>query len=654
MNKKFAIFYLLIVIPLLIFSQSNEVIDSIYLNALNAKNDSLKVIQLNDIVWETMFNEQGKALKIAKEALKIAKKSNNPYIISDSYNTLGAYYTIISDFYTSIKYHEKALSIRLKLKDKLAIMKSYNNLGSAKKEIGNHQEEIDYYFKALNITEELKDTISQTKIEMNIADALIRQQQFEEAEKYFIHALELLQILGDVNGQISCYIGLGNLHHNTGKFNRSIEYFIKVEKLVSSNTNNYILAKYHANYAALLKDISEENKAIKHIQESIKLNDKIGNTNSNLVNYINLAAIYESQKKTLLAKKTYLNALKIAMETGSKQWQKQAYLGIATTSYDLGDFKIAFDNYEKYAQLKDTLQGDEITTAIEELKTKYETQKKENEINLLQQSDLIKTTQIKTQKAQLYTKNILIISSIFVILVIVVSIYFILQKQKSKNELEKALAIKVTEETERLRIAKDIHDDLGSGLSKINFLSELIVKDKNLTNETTENVQSIAETSIKIVENMRDLIWILNPENTTLFGLVSRIREYSSDYLEDYPAELTFNFPNNVSETTISKESYREIFMTIKEALNNIVKHAKATIIEIQIELKNSAIEILIKDNGIGIVSNDSIKSNFLIGNGLKNMRYRIESIGGLFKLESNANIGTIIKILISLEKIKN
>jgi len=342
------------------------------------------------------------------------------------------------------------------------------------------------------------------------------------------------------------------------------------------------------------------------------------------------------------------------METGSKQWQKQAYLGIATTSYDLGDFKIAFDNYEKYAQLKDTLQGDEITTAIEELKTKYETQKKENEINLLQQSDLIKTTQIKTQKAQLYTKNILIISSIFVILVIVVSIYFILQKQKSKNELEKALAIKVTEETERLRIAKDIHDDLGSGLSKINFLSELIVKDKNLTNETTENVQSIAETSIKIVENMRDLIWILNPENTTLFGLVSRIREYSSDYLEDYPAELTFNFPNNVSETTISKESYREIFMTIKEALNNIVKHAKATIIEIQIELKNSAIEILIKDNGIGIVSNDSIKSNFLIGNGLKNMRYRIESIGGLFKLESNANIGTIIKILISLEKIKN
>ena len=171
----------------------------------------------------------GEAMAIA-DALKIAKKSNNPYIISDSHNTLGAYYTIISDFYTSIKYHEKALSIRLKLKDKLAIMKSYNNLGSAKKEIGNHQEEIDYYFKALNITEELKDTISQTKIEMNIADALIRQQQFEEAEKYFIHALELLQILGDVNGQISCYIGLGNLHHNTGKFNRSIEYFIKVEK----------------------------------------------------------------------------------------------------------------------------------------------------------------------------------------------------------------------------------------------------------------------------------------------------------------------------------------------------------------------------------------------------------------------------------------
>jgi len=653
MNKKFALYCLSLLAPLLIFSQSNEAIDSMYINASKTKNDSLKVIQLNDIVWATMFNNQEKSLKIAKEALNIAEKSKNPYTISDSYNTLGAYYMILSDFHSSIKYHEKALSIRLKLKDKLSIMKTYNNLGSAKKEIGNHKEEIDYYFKALKITDELSDTINQAKIEMNIADAFIRQQQFEEAEKYFLHSLQLLTDLHDINGQISCYIGLGTLHYKIGKFKASKNNYQEVEKLISSATNNYILAKYHANYAALLKDIGEETEAINQIKTSVSLNEKIGNTNSNLVNYINLAAIYESQKKTQLAKKIYLNALEIAIKTGSKQWQKQSYLGLATTSYNLGEFKLAFDNYEKYSTLKDTLQGEEITSSIEELKTKYETEKKENEIKLLEQSNLIKTTQIKTQIAQLHTKNILFLASTFVILIISVSVYFVLQKQKSKNRLEKDLAVKITEENERLRIAKDIHDDLGSGLSKISFLSELIVKDKTLTNKTAENVQSIAETSSKIVENMRDLIWILNPENTTLFGLVSRIREFASDYLEDYPAELIFNFPNQVEETPISKESYREIFMTFKEALNNIVKHSKASIIEIQIELKNNNIEILIKDNGIGIVGNNDIKTNSLIGNGLKNMRFRIESIGGMFKLETNSTIGTIITLLISIDKMK-
>ncbi len=646
MSQKYFFTIVFFLLNTFLFAQ-NQAIDSMYNNASNEKNDSLKVKKLNDVVWELMFNDKNRAIKIANEALVIAEKTNNQNSLSDSYNTLGVYYMIISDYTTSIKFHEKALAIRLKLNDKKGLLKTYNNLGSSKKEIGNYKEEIDYYFKALKITEELKDSINEAKIEMNVADAFIRQLQFDQAEKYYLLALKILEAFQDVSGQTGCYIGLGVLNYKTLNYKQSEMYYQKAEKLIGLSSSNFLVAKFHANYAALLKDINKKDEAIKHIQQSIELNEKIGNTNSNLVNYINLASIYEDLKKTQLAKQTYTKALNIALEIGSKQWQKQSYLGVATTSYSLGDFKTAYDNYEKYSDIKDSLQGEEISKSINELSAKYETEKKENQIKSLEQEKTINELTIKEQQHNLQKRNYLLIASILLLLILSVGIYFWYGNQQLKNKLENEKAIKETEEHERLRIAKDIHDDLGSGLSKINFLSELIVNNKNQSSEIKENAISISETAKKLVDNMRDLIWALNPENTTLAGLVSRIREYTSDYMEDFSTELKFNFPENVSFSNISKESYREIFMSVKECLNNIVKHSQAKLVELETKIENNNLYIAIKDNGIGF--SDVTQVN---GNGLRNMKNRIESVGGTFELKSDAKLGTQILFVVPLQKI--
>ena len=281
------------------------------------------------------------------------------------------------------------------------------------------------------------------------------------------------------------------------------------------------------------------------------------------------------------------------------------------------------------------------------MQTKYETEKKENEIQSLKQTTQIKNLQIEQQVLQIQKRNYLLIAALVFLIAASLGAYFYLGKQKLKRALERERTIKETEELERVRIAKDIHDDLGSGLSKINFLSELVVKQTQGHGDIKHNVESIADTAKKMVDNMRDLIWALNPENTTLANLIARVREYSSDYLEDFPIELNSTFPESIPQVPITKESHRGIFMVIKESLNNIIKHSKATQIYLHVQLKEKGLNIEIKDNGIGF-----ILSNKESGNGLRNMKSRIEAVGGSFDLKSEINNGSSISIQLPLEKI--
>jgi signal transduction histidine kinase len=196
--------------------------------------------------------------------------------------------------------------------------------------------------------------------------------------------------------------------------------------------------------------------------------------------------------------------------------------------------------------------------------------------------------------------------------------------EKYEKEQIRVVTEITTQENERLRLAKDIHDDLGSGLSKIKFLSEIVFSKSNAYPEIKTHIKSISDTSSLLVENMRDLIWALNPENTTLDGLAASIREYTSDYLGDFPLSLSFDFPENIPDHKITKEAHRNIFQTVKECLQNIVKHSHASAVRITVVVTEFHLLVKIADNGVGL-DNQTPTS----GNGIRNIQLRMADIGG-------------------------
>ncbi len=212
--------------------------------------------------------------------------------------------------------------------------------------------------------------------------------------------------------------------------------------------------------------------------------------------------------------------------------------------------------------------------------------------------------------------------------------YVTIQRYKRRLALEK----------ERSRISRDMHDEVGSSLSKISILSEL-AKQKAKDPELKGDVEKISESASEVVDNISEIIWAINPKNDTLDNLLAYIREYTGETLEmkniDYKIELPYDIP----PLAISAEARRNIFLVIKEALNNTVKYAQANMVNIFVELSNNRLEITVKDNGIGF----DIKDTRMFGNGLINMKKRIEDVRGEFKLDSKTGSGTEIRLSLKL-----
>lgn len=225
------------------------------------------------------------------------------------------------------------------------------------------------------------------------------------------------------------------------------------------------------------------------------------------------------------------------------------------------------------------------------------------------------------------------------LIVLLVRGYFRRKLERQRILLEKRQAI----EKERSRIASDMHDDLGAGLSTIRFLSEKVRRNP-VTDVTKNEIEKIAGISVELVENMNEIIWAMNEENDTLEDLLFYTRSYAKEYCEENQLHCVVDFPEQIPPVFVSGELRRNVFLTVKESLHNIVKYARATEVEFSIHV-NEELTVVIKDNGAGFSTHDHNTG----GNGLRNMRRRIESIGGQFAVLNGQ--GVTVKLQVPLER---
>ena len=204
------------------------------------------------------------------------------------------------------------------------------------------------------------------------------------------------------------------------------------------------------------------------------------------------------------------------------------------------------------------------------------------------------------------------------------------------EQLERRQAV----ERERARIAKDIHDDLGASLNLIAVLGDLARVEK-----AGERIEKMSSTARQAVKSLDEIVWAVNPQNDTLSHLIDYLCQYATDYLRDADIRCLLDVPEQTPAREVPANVRHNLFLAVKEALQNIVKHAHASRAELRIHISPGHLRIEVTDNGRGFEGPPQDDR----ADGLNNMRQRLDEIGGECRVESKLGAGTTVVITLPL-----
>ena len=219
--------------------------------------------------------------------------------------------------------------------------------------------------------------------------------------------------------------------------------------------------------------------------------------------------------------------------------------------------------------------------------------------------------------------------------VIVASVHYV-STQKLQRQLA-ALRQHEALEKERARIARDLHDQLGANLTQVALLGEMAENDKALPSEVETHARQISQTARDTTRALDEIVWTVNPSNDTLDGLINYVCKYAQEYFALAGHRYRLEVPPQLPSLPISPELRHNVFLAAKEAVNNAVKHSKATSAWLRLRVEPERFILEIEDNGCGLGADAANKGR----NGLRNMRKRMEDIGGTFEVGAGAEGGT-------------
>jgi signal transduction histidine kinase len=198
----------------------------------------------------------------------------------------------------------------------------------------------------------------------------------------------------------------------------------------------------------------------------------------------------------------------------------------------------------------------------------------------------------------------------------------------------------------RVQIAADLHDDVGARLTKVAMVTELVDRETPGTDRSKPNIQNISRTTREVIQAMDEIVWTINPKNDSLENLANYIFQYAQDYFQNSGVRCRLDVPAKLPDYPMSTQQRHNLFMAVKEAMNNVLKHARATDVRVGLAMADSRLTITIADNGCGF----SLEKPPASGDGLENMKQRLARIGGQLVLDSKPGGGTRIQMEVKAE----
>ena len=552
-----------------------------------------------------------KALDSFLEALPYLEHTQSNYL-SDLYFEISNVYSVSSDFPEALNFCLKSLSFNTDKNDAYKKQRDMSFLGYLHDRMYEFQESIVWNRKALKIAERLNDANGQAVCNGRIGMAYdelaekdnFNKQLFDSALHYNLKAVRFAKEAGNLGFLRSTYSNIGNSYSKLKRYDKAEEYTIKSLEVPG-------------------------------------FEDRKG------VTLVNLGKIYLETGRYKASRKILDSAMQNTITYGTRKYQLEAFYRYHELDLKLGNYESALKNYKAYKEIEDALLNETKTRQIAEMSERFKSAENEKELAKNRAT-------IAEQDLDLQQKNIQIYGLAIAALIFSLLGYLFYNQQKLKNkQLQKENALndailKIETQNklqeQRLRISRDLHDNIGSQLTFIISSIDNLKYGFNIKNEgLSHKLSGISNFTKETIYELRDTIWAMNKSEITFEDLQTRISNFiDKANVSSQGVEFLFNVADGVPQDLgYSSVEGMNIYRIIQEAINNAIKYAKANQITVDIKKENEAICMQVKDNGVGF---NSERVEF--GHGLKNMDKRAKEIDAVFTVTSQPHRGTIITLI--------
>lgn len=682
-NYTYLISALLCIYPPSLQAQNLEKIESLKAKLLKESDQEKVVDRLNDIAWEFRVLKDSCEVYL-KQAIDFSEGIGYEKGKGDAFVIYGVLRRNAGEYVEAEKSFRQALQIREKLGKLGPIVSVYNHLGTVCRFKGKFRQAITFYDKGLAITDETVKARDRNKLVNGLAICYLRLGEYQRALTNNLKDVANRKEMGDRKGLAASLLTSGNIYHKIKNYVQAEKSFKESLKIVEDLNIKDDMARAHLNLGVIFYEQKQTRKSIYHYQEALTLKSVIeADVLANL--YKNLGAAYFELNQPDSTKFFYEKSSDILSSTDNvrglseieyalgafhaEQGQQQAALNhfnqalevlkvnklsnptielsiidrLSQLYNEIGEYELAFQWKELYENLKDSLNTLILGAAnyksnYEEQQRKIEKIESELEIQQLQKMKII---------------YLLIGIALFLIFGATVALMTLRQRRRKREtereiddllrdqEINNNYARIEGQDEERRRIAQDLHDRLGSMLSTVKlYFSALDNKMDLIRLENREQYSKANQLLDEACDEVRKVSHDLHSGVLKKFGLKAQLEELAETINETKQIELrllTHKFGDRL-ETKLEVNIYR----IIQELIGNALKHARASILSVQLNRFGEIIHILVEDNGVGF-SEELVSEKG--GLGLSGVKSRVEALNGKMNIDSTAGRGTTITI---------
>jgi signal transduction histidine kinase len=607
-------------------------------------SDSLTLeTNLSELIKTCYENPDSAYSKITQ--LEDSIKNLSVYFYAKTLNTKGIYFDITNQWDSALIYYRKSLNNCKNYSFYNLHGAIYNNIGLINWNKQENDSAIFYFLRALSLFEKTNNKVFIANVYSNLALIYNDQQEPEKAIKYQKKSLKLYLELNQPRNIAIAYTNLGNFYLQLK--NDSAEYFIRKSiEIKKKIKDNYGLGISYNDLAAYF--INKEKYDSAEVYLSISNNLMIPMNNYKIIasNYASLGWVYYKMGLLNKAEKALYECLNIAEKHQLPYKILMAYERLAILYEKKQDFKHASEYYNKAYHLNANIFDREKDKQIAELEKKYQYEK--------QRKEIVEKEQIITQQQyQNQIKNLWIIITLLLLTSLIFLFFYIykrnkLEKQKIEQENQLKLANEKQKKEQALQqqsesISRELHDNIGAHLTYISTSLDHIQYTLTSNKTLKKEIKSISDFTKETMNELRETVKTLHSKELNFEEFSKKINNLTSK-LKQISPEINYILKINNTSSNLSAFQGINLYRIIQETLNNIIKHAQATLVNIEIVGDENKFHIKISDNGKGFDTSDNT-----LGNGLINMKKRAENIHAKLTVNSEINKGTTIEVIMNL-----